>query len=121
MGWIYYRTRSIWPCFLIHAFNNTTACIAANALPETAEETLGIPLSTGIPLIVVSLLLIALAARYIGKMTKDRTPIPAPVSEVLPPPLPVEATIGTPLTDEAVLGTPVPDETETDNPQPPEI
>lgn len=90
IGWVYYRTRSIWPCFLIHAFNNTVACVAANSLPETMADTMGIPLSTGIPLIALSLILIAVGGICIGKMTKDRTPIPVPTNEVLPPPLPAE-------------------------------
>ena len=92
MGWVYYRTRSIWPTFLIHAFNNTTAVVAAYSIPESMidvnADTMGIPLSWGIPLILVSLILIYIAARYIGRMTNDRTPIlePVPVGEVLPPP-----------------------------------
>lgn len=85
MGWIYYRTRSIMPCFLVHAVNNTTAVVVAYALPESMAEQLGLPLSIGIPLIVLSLILIYVAARHIGKMTDDRTPVPVPADEVLPP------------------------------------
>ena len=100
MGWVYYRTRSIWPTFLIHAFNNTTAVVAAYSLPESMDESLGVPLSTGITLIVVSLILIYIAARGIGKITNDRTriPEPVPVGEVLPPPFPGETVVtGTPI------------------------
>lgn len=91
MGWVYYRTRSIWPTVVIHVVNNTTATIVALASPETmADESYVPPLSVGIPLIIVGLILIFLAAKYIAKLTADRTPIPVPSTEVLPPPLPVE-------------------------------
>ena len=92
MGWIYYRTRCIMPCFLVHAVNNTTVFVTAitmsQLMPDTSAEKLGLPVTVGIPLIVVSLIVIYVAARYIGKMTNDRTPIPVPADEVLPPPLP---------------------------------
>ena len=96
MGWIYYRTRSVMPCFLVHAVNNTTAVVVALILAETMPETMadtsadkmGVPLTLGLPLIVVSLILIYVAARYIGKMTNDRTPIPVPVDEDMPQPMP---------------------------------
>lgn len=98
MGWIYYRTRSIMPCFLVHAFNNTTATVIALTMSESmtdmSSDKMGVPLTLGLPLIVVSLVLIYVAARYIGKMTDNRTPVPVPVNEVLPPPLPYEATQG---------------------------
>ncbi len=96
MGWIYYRTRSIMPCFLVHAVNNTTAVVVALILSQTMPETMvdtssdkiGVPLTLGLPLIVVSLILIYVAARYIGKMTNDRTPIPVLEDEVMPQPMP---------------------------------
>ena len=92
MGWIYYRTRSIMPCFLVHAVNNTTAVVTAlvmsELMPDTSADKLGDPLMVGIPLIVVGIIVIYVAARAIGQMTNDRTPIPVPVDEVLPPPLP---------------------------------
>lgn len=92
MGWVYYRTRSIWTTYLIHALNNSIAVAAAYAtsgmeVADTASDTLGIPLMYGVPLILVSILLIYLAASGIGKMTDDRTPIPAPVDEDQPWPL----------------------------------
>lgn len=91
MGWIYYRTRSIWPTFFIHAVNNTTATIISLASPDTmSDESFVPPLSWSIPLIIVGILMICLAAKYIHQLTKDRIYI-ASVTEVLPPPLPVEA------------------------------
>lgn len=133
MGWIYYRTRSIWPGFLIHAFNNTAACVAAYSYPDSmTSEDLGVPLSQGIPLIVLSLILIAIAAHFIGKMTDERIPIPVPTNEVLPPPLPAgyalpdqNVEVGTPI-EGAVLGNPLPEADEalpteaSDNTLPPE-
>ena len=91
MGWVYYRTRSIWPTFLMHALNNSTAVVAAYSIPESlvdvSAETMGVPLSVGIPLIVASLILIYIAARGIGKLTHDRTRIPEPVDIEQPWPL----------------------------------
>ena len=92
MGWVYYRTRSIWPTVFIHAVNNTTASLIGFVTPEAMyDENYTIPLTIGIPLLIGGIFLICLAAKNIGWLTKDRTPIPAPVTEVLPPPLPVEA------------------------------
>jgi len=114
MGWVFYRTRSIWPCFFIHALNNTAATVISCALPESLENSLGVPLSVGIPLIAVSIFLIAIGARFISRMTDDRTPVPVPAAQVLPPPLPYEATQGYvspqgPESDVPVEGIPVED------------
>lgn len=109
MGWVYYRTRSIWPTVFIHVLNNTTATIVALASPDTmVDETFVPPLSWGIPLLIAGLALILLAARYIGKLTADRTPIPVPVNEVLPPPLPGNGVLPPPFPgNEPVLDTPI--------------
>ena len=110
MGWIYYRTRSIWPTVFIHALNNTTATVVALMSPEAmnAEEYTP-PMSIGLPLLVIGIFLIALTVIYIDKMTRDRTPIPVPVDEVLPPPLPAEALA---RTESVVVDAPIPgDET----------
>ena len=104
MGWIYYRTRSIMPCFLVHAVNNTTATVIALTMSESmadmSSDKMGLPLTLGLPLIVVSLVLIYVAARNIGKMTDNRTPIPVPDNEVLPPPMPPIEDSGTTLPPE---------------------
>ncbi len=104
MGWIYYRTRSIMPCFLVHAVNNTTATVIALTMSESmadmSSDKMGLPLTLGLPLIVVSLVLIYVAARNIGKMTDNRTPIPVPDNEVLPPPMPSMEDSGTTLPPE---------------------
>ena len=120
MGWIYYRTRSIWPTVVIHVVNNTAASLFALVAPETMQaEDYAPSLDVGIIMFLISIMLIYLTVKFIAHMTKDRTPVPVPVNEVLPPPLPVEAVTGTPMPDEPVLGSPLPDET--DNPQPPQI
>ena len=104
MGWIYYRTRSIMPCFLVHAVNNTTATVIAltmsASMADMSSDKMGLPLTLGLPLIVVSLVLIYVAARSIGKMTDNRTPIPVPDNEVLPPPMPPMEDSGTTLPPE---------------------
>lgn len=101
MGWVYYRTRSIWVTALIHMVNNTVACLISLMAPESmSDEAFTLPLSIGIPLTIVSIVIIYATAKKIGWLTKDRTPIPAPVTEVLPPPLPTEV-IGEPMPPEA--------------------
>ena len=91
MGWVYYRTRSIWVTALIHMVNNTVACIISLMAPESMnDEAFTLPLTIGIPLTIVSIVIIYITAKKIGWLTKDRTPIPAPIAEVLPPPLPTE-------------------------------
>ena len=87
MGWVYYRTRSIWPCFLIHAVNNTAAVALGYALPQTMNDTMGLSVTVGIATLLSGLLIIALSAREIGKMTNDRTPIPEPTDVEQPWPL----------------------------------
>ena len=106
MGWIYYRTRSIWPTVFIHALNNTTATVIALMSPEPMNaEAYTPPMTIGLPLLVVGIILIAVTVIYIDKLTKDRTPIPAPVNEVLPPPLPAEAIA---YNESVVVDTPAP-------------
>ena len=117
MGWVYYRTRSIWPCFLIHATNNITSVVAGLALPESMADstvdTMGLPLSWGIPLIAVSMVMIYLAARGMGKLTRDRSRIlePVPVGDVLPPPFNYESAASEVITgypmNEVSTGTPL--------------
>ena len=67
MGWVYYRTRSIWPTVLIHVVNNTVASLVAISAPAMMmDENYKLPLSIGIPVFVLSLVLIFLAAKKIG-------------------------------------------------------
>lgn len=121
LGWVYYRTRNIWPCVLIHALNNTTACAIGWALTGTEyEEATEFPHAVCIIMLVASIIMVYLAVKMIAQMTKDRTPLPAPV-EV--PPLPVEATLqpagisvpdfqptGTTEVTDTPLGTPIDDD-----------
>ena len=101
LGWVYYRTRSIWVTAFMHMTNNTIACLISFIEPETMnDEAYNMPLSIGIPMLLLSLIIIGTAAKRIGRMTDERTPIPAPVTEVLPPPLPIEG-IGDAIPPEA--------------------
>ena len=90
LGWVYYRTRSIWPCVFIHALNNTSACLISWAFSGTAyEDADGLPVTAIIAMTVIGVAFLFYAIKYIAQLTKDRTPIPAPV---VVPPLPPEAT-----------------------------
>ena len=83
--------RARWVTALIHMVNNTVACLISLMGPESMnDEAFTLPLSIGIPATIVSIILIYITAKKKGWLTKDRTPIPAPVTEVLPPPLPTE-------------------------------
>ena len=88
MGWVYYRTRNLWPCVLIHALNNTTACLMGWALMGTAyEEGTNFPHAVNAVMMVAGVAMLCLAIKVIADLTRNRTPLPAPV-EV--PPLPLE-------------------------------
>lgn len=39
LGWVYYRTRNLWPCIFIHAVNNTTATVLGFIYEDAAETT----------------------------------------------------------------------------------
>ena len=89
MGWVYYRTRSIWPCVFIHALNNTTACVLSWALAGTAYESCeDLPVTAIIVMTVAGVTFLFFAIKSIAQLTKDRTALPA----VVPPPLPPQTT-----------------------------
>ena len=61
LGWVYYRTRNLWPCIFIHAFNNTMSTLLGFIPDDSAiaDEPLSIPmdfavLATGIALLYFS-------------------------------------------------------------------
>ena len=90
MGWVYYRTRNLWPCVFIHALNNTAACVLGFILAGTSyEDADKLPHTVCAVMLVASVVMIYFAVKAIAQMTRDRTPLVAPV-EV--PPLPDEAT-----------------------------
>ena len=39
LGWVYSRTRNLWPCIFIHAVNNTTATVLGFIYEDAAETT----------------------------------------------------------------------------------
>lgn len=73
VGWVYYRTRSIWPGILIHATFNTIAFDVDSSL------SLGI----SIPLLLVGATILYFSVKQIAAITRDRTPItlPEPTAE----------------------------------------
>lgn len=82
MGWVYYRTRSVWPCIFIHVLNNTTATVLELAAPSSVYEEYyqTLPL---LLMFVLSLVLIYLGVLLITKLPKAIAP--QPLSEVIPP------------------------------------
>lgn len=39
IGWIYWRTRSLWPCIFMHAVNNSLAFLMLIVFPDAASDT----------------------------------------------------------------------------------
>ena len=84
MGCVYYYTRSLWPCILIHVLNNTTSTVLDWTLAGTPYEGTGaIPVGTSVIIGVAGVVLIYFAIQKIAKMTQNRTPLPPPIE--LPP------------------------------------
>ena len=82
LGWVYYRTRNLWPCIFIHALNN----ILATILPDSWAEP---PMPVAIVVAIVSAAVLLYGVKMISGITRDRTPLYEPAE--LPPPLPPEA------------------------------
>ena len=81
VGWLYYRTRCIWPGILIHALYNSLVFVpgylfsifaSSDALSE--DDAL-LPLSASIPLLLVGIAILYYSVKQIALLTKDRTPI----------------------------------------------
>lgn len=94
MGWVYYRTRNLWPCIVCHVVNNTIATVASVALPEEYESSM--PLAVNIALLVFGIAMVALAVMQLAKLPKGTAPQPLPEVQ---PEYPLEATAGTPLVE----------------------
>ena len=111
LGWIYYRTRNLWPCIFIHALNNTVCTVIYLFFPEfDFADTLYVMM----PLLAVSLVLIWLAVKQIRPMYFPK-PEPlrreVPVGEMMPPPFPSahiwqDVPVGEPLADYPESGIP---------------
>lgn len=81
VGWLYYRTRCIWPGILIHALYNSILFVPGYIFYNFAssenlsDESEVLPLNTSIPLLLVGIALLFFSVKQIALLTKDRTPI----------------------------------------------
>ncbi|MEG1616340.1 MAG: type II CAAX endopeptidase family protein [Bacteroidales bacterium] len=75
LGWIYYKTESLWASITIHFINNGIAVLFINLFPTRVEESI-IELSGGIPqfiaLFVISVAIIALGIYYFNRNAKEK-------------------------------------------------
>ncbi len=69
LGWLYYRTRSLWPGILVHVLNNSLAVVMNRCFPEV-EEVTDIPGMTAPLLAVVLVAAAALLAVSVWKLQK---------------------------------------------------
>ena len=67
VGWLYYRTRNLWPCIFIHALNNILVSL---------WDYQSIPLGVSIPLFVMGMVILYISLKHIARITKDCTPNP---------------------------------------------
>jgi len=81
VGWLYYRTRCIWPGILVHAIYNSIIYVpgyinsffaSSDFLSEDDES---LPLKISIPLLLVGIAILYYSVKQIALLTKDRTPI----------------------------------------------
>jgi len=80
-GWLYQRTRSVWPGAVAHAVNNLLAILVLNAGRETDAS----PSSADVwGLIVVSVLVVVGALLVFGLVTRRPRPLPAAKGVVVP-------------------------------------
>lgn len=100
MGWVYYRTRSVWPCIFMHALNNTMASIISLKVPEESYNAISQSPTWEIGMAVASALLIFLGVKLIANLPKAIAPA-------------VEEAVADPAVEEAVADLPV---EESDNP-----
>ena len=81
VGWLYYRTRCIWPGILIHALYNCLAFVPGYVFSIFAssdalsEDDASLPLSASVPLLLVGIAILYYSVKQIAILTKDRTPI----------------------------------------------
>ena len=69
LGWVYYRTRNLWPCIFIHAVNNTTATVLGFISEDAIETTSSLPID--IAWLVGAIALVYFAIRQFNKMTES--------------------------------------------------
>ena len=74
LGWVYYRTRNIWYCVLIHFVNNFTSLMMVRLYPETKEiDSLRklFTLNEYIIVYIAAVAIVVLSIVYIHKITKN--------------------------------------------------
>lgn len=69
LGWVYYRTRNLWPCIFIHAVNNTTATVLGFISEDAFETTTSLPID--IAWLVGAIALGYFAIKQFNKMTES--------------------------------------------------
>lgn len=68
MGWLFYRTRSIWPCVILHMMNNTISCMW-DFLPENTFSSIPLsPMGYLLLFVPVGLVLLVVGIRKINLM-----------------------------------------------------
>lgn len=80
VGWLYYRTRSIWPGILVHFLFNTISFvpfyISEFISSETStDEEASLSLGISIPLFILGIVILFFSVKQIAYLTKERTPI----------------------------------------------
>lgn len=83
VGWLYYRTRCIWPGILVHAIFNSIAYVPAYIFGFITEDTStwdddSLSLGISIPLLLLGITILFYCARQIALLTRDRTPVVDP-------------------------------------------
>lgn len=79
VGWLYYRTRCIWPGILIHTLYNSLAFVMIFSIfassDSLSEDDASLPLKISIPLLLVGIAILYYSVKQIALLTKHRTPI----------------------------------------------
>ena len=132
MGWVFYCTRNIWLCILVHAVNNTTATVLSLVFADSdmmnSDPTF--PLPESILAIAVGIVLMTFAGYLTRKTVGDNVPVLAGDHEdnlsmqgagMTPPPLPDAGMVPPSLPTEPVAAEPdatLPDAADKANQQP---
>ena len=78
VGWLYYRTRSIWPGILVHALYNSLVIVPEYISGLVSENTsskdeMSLSLGISVPLLIVGIVILCFSVKQIALLTKDRT------------------------------------------------
>ncbi|GAB3237211.1 hypothetical protein GCM10027346_28500 [Hymenobacter seoulensis] len=83
LGWLYYRTRSLWLCISIHALNNLLAFASMIWPVGKAADSPGILLATS-PGLYIGLVLLSALVLFLVLRRVQQTTTPVPMPELLP-------------------------------------